>query len=76
MRLAFDDVSYSATRDGAAKKKRGRGKKAARPPRPSGATRRMPVWALRDVSFAVEPGEFFGVAGHTGRGEVHAACSI
>ena len=27
------------------------------------------MWALRDVTFAVEPGEFFGVAGHTGSGK-------
>ncbi len=27
------------------------------------------LWAVRDVSFAVRPGEFFGIAGHTGSGK-------
>ena len=27
------------------------------------------MWALRDVTFTVEPGEFFGIAGHTGSGK-------
>ena len=61
MRLAFEDVSYSYE-GGEAKKRRGRRKKdAARQP--------DAVWALRDVTFTVEPGEFFGVAGHTGSGK-------
>ena len=27
------------------------------------------IWALSDVSFAVKPGEFLGIAGHTGSGK-------
>ena len=66
MRLAFEDVSYSYE-GGEAKKKRRRKKDAARQADWGNAP--DAVWALRDVSFAVEPGEFFGVAGHTGSGK-------
>ena len=67
MRLAFEDVSYSYE-GGEAKKRRGRRKKdAAR--QADGGNAPDAVWALRDVTFTVEPGEFFGVAGHTGSGK-------
>ena len=67
MRLAFEDVSYSYE-GGEAKKKRGRRKKDAARQADWGNAPDA-VWALRDVTFAVEPGEFFGVAGHTGSGK-------
>lgn len=66
MRLTFEDVSYSYE-GGEAKKKRRRKKDAARQADWGNAPGAM--WALRDVSFAVEPGEFFGIAGHTGSGK-------
>ena len=67
MRLAFEDVSYSYE-GGEAKKKRGRRKKDVARQADWGNAPDA-VWALRDVTFTVEPGEFFGVAGHTGSGK-------
>ena len=67
MRLAFEDVSYSYE-GGEAKKRRGRRKKDAARQADWGNAPDA-VWALRDVTFTVEPGEFFGVAGHTGSGK-------
>lgn len=64
MRLAFEDVSYSYE-GGNAKRKRRRA--AAREADWGNAP--DAVWALRHVSLAVEPGEFLGVAGHTGSGK-------
>mgnify|MGYP000784526207 FL=1 len=67
MRLAFEDVSYSYE-GGEAKKRRGRRKKDAARQADWGNAPDA-VWALRDVTFAVEQGEFFGIAGHTGSGK-------
>ena len=67
MRLAFEDVSYSYE-GGEAKKRRGRRKKDAARQADWGNAPDA-VWALRDVTFTVEPGEFFGIAGHTGSGK-------
>lgn len=67
MRLAFEDVSYSYE-GGEAKKKRGRRRKDVARQADWGNAPDA-VWALRDVTFTVEPGEFFGVAGHTGSGK-------
>ena len=68
MRLAFEDVSYSY--DGGQTKRR-RGKRAAEKQERRADWGNAPDarWALREVTFAVEPGEFFGVAGHTGSGK-------
>ncbi len=64
MRLAFEDVSYSYEGGEAKKKRKGRaGRQADWGNAPDA------VWALRQVSFTVEPGEFLGVAGHTGSGK-------
>ena len=67
MRLAFVDASYSYE-GGEAKKKRGRRKKDAARQADWGNAPDA-VWALRDVTFTVEQGEFFGIAGHTGSGK-------
>ena len=62
MRLAFEQVSFSY--DDAPAKRRRRGNSATdEPAEPSRA------WALRDIDFAIEDGEFFGIAGHTGSGK-------
>ncbi len=68
MRLAFEDVSYSY--DGGEGKRR-RGKRAAEKQERRADWGNAPDarWALREVTFAVEPGEFLGVAGHTGSGK-------
>ena len=68
MRLAFEDVSYSY--DGGQAKRR-RGKRAAEKQERRADWGNAPDarWALREVTFAVEPGEFLGVAGHTGSGK-------
>ncbi|MCI8366558.1 MAG: energy-coupling factor transporter ATPase [Eggerthellaceae bacterium] len=66
MRLEFQNVSYSyagkeAERTGKKRKKRDRQAEWGNSPDAR--------WALREVSFAVEPGEFLGIAGHTGSGK-------
>ena len=65
MRLAFEQVSYSYA--GAASRKKKAGKKEKRQADWGNAPGE--VWALRNVSLTVEPGEFLGVAGHTGSGK-------
>lgn len=64
MRLEFQNVSYSYDGKEAARKK---GKKRSRQADWGNAPDAR--WALREVSFAVEPGEFLGIAGHTGSGK-------
>ena len=66
MRLEFDDVSYSYEGKSAEKKRKGKKEHAAKAQWGNAPDAR---WALRHVSFAVEPGEFLGIAGHTGSGK-------
>jgi ATP-binding cassette, subfamily B, multidrug efflux pump len=39
------------------------------PARPAGSAALSPDWVLRDVSFAIEPGETAAIVGHTGAGK-------
>lgn len=41
----------------------------ASPAKPAWGGAADAVWALRDISFSLEDGEFFGIAGHTGSGK-------
>ncbi|WP_304426648.1 energy-coupling factor transporter ATPase [uncultured Adlercreutzia sp.] len=66
MRLSFEAVSYSYE-GAAAEKKRPRSKREAR--RADWGNAPDALWALLDVTFTVEPGEFLGIAGHTGSGK-------
>ncbi len=65
--IEFDHVSF--TYDAAeAKRQRKRGADQAQRQAKWGNSPDS-LWAVRDVSFAVHEGEFFGIAGHTGSGK-------
>ncbi|MDO4502722.1 MAG: energy-coupling factor transporter ATPase [Coriobacteriia bacterium] len=79
MRIDFEQVSFSYADAGTQKRrgsKRGRRNAGATP---SDSLERHgqaawgndpdELWALQDVSFSLEPGEFLGIAGHTGSGK-------
>lgn len=66
MPLAFEGVSYSYDDPKGRKGKRARRGAQAEPAAAAGGARR---WALHEVSFTLEDGEFLGLAGHTGSGK-------
>ena len=78
MSIVFDQVSFTYDNPERAEKQRRRKKRrrekakaqsgaTAKPSeKPIWGTSPDAVWALRDISFTLEDGEFFGIAGHTG----------
>lgn len=70
MSLAFEQVSFTYI-DAKTRKRKdkqlARGEKAGE--RGKWGTDPDAIWALRDITFTLEEGEFFGVCGHTGSGK-------
>ncbi|HIS40875.1 MAG TPA: energy-coupling factor transporter ATPase [Candidatus Aphodovivens avistercoris] len=67
MPLAFEGVSYSYDDPKGRKKKRAH--RSAQTEPAAAATGGARRWALHEVSFTLEDGEFLGLAGHTGSGK-------
>lgn len=67
MPLAFEGVSYSYDDPKGRKKKRARRSEQTEPAASAAGSARR--WALHEVSFTLEDGEFLGLAGHTGSGK-------
>ena len=70
MPIAFEQVGYTYIDPKSRKKKTRRierGEKA--PERGKWGTDPDAIWALRDISFTLEDGEFLGICGHTGSGK-------
>lgn len=75
MSITFEGVSYSYKAPSKKRKKEEFVRKAQNGtthPQPGGAdwgNEPDSLWALKDISFVVEDGEFLGIAGHTGSGK-------
>ena len=80
MPIAFEGVSYSYADPARQEKRKSRVKRRREagviedPPslehgKPAWGADPDAVWALRDITFALDDGEFFGIAGHTGSGK-------
>ena len=70
MPIAFEQVGYTYIDPKSRKKKTRkieRGEKAAE--RGKWGTDPDAIWALRDINFTLEDGEFLGICGHTGSGK-------
>jgi len=65
-RIEFDHVWFAYREVDAEDAAAGRTAEGGRPHMSSGAS---PDWVLRDVTFAIEPGETVAVVGHTGAGK-------
>ena len=66
--IAFENVSFTYN-PAKGKRKRAGKREGAEGPHPDWGNDPDAVWALHDVNFAIAPGEFFGIAGHTGSGK-------
>ena len=65
--IEFRDVSFTYDAAEAKRQRKRGGQKAVRQAKWGNAPDSL--WAIRNVSFAVRPGEFLGIAGHTGSGK-------
>ncbi|MBO4365005.1 MAG: energy-coupling factor transporter ATPase [Eggerthellaceae bacterium] len=64
--IEFQDVGFTYHHASARKRARKRGKQESKA---DWGNSPDAMWALRNVSFALHEGEFFGIAGHTGSGK-------
>ena len=78
MSITFESVSYSYTAPKKKKKRKQKPQASSRDDaqsatisgeKPAWGNNPDSVWAIRDINFSLEDGEFFGIAGHTGSGK-------
>ena len=66
--IEFEDVSFTYNPQ-KGKRKRGKAAEGTSPKQAKWGNNPEAVWAIRNIDFTVAPGEFFGIAGHTGSGK-------